>query len=127
MIQTDPSRSWTSIFMYYRSVELIYSMVSGLFPTLPRRWAVRTFAPIRGEISRRPARRTGARGAIMSIYCRDPDGNLVEFSFDQGVYEEHEVEENEREDALRAKIEEIDPDALTPREALALLYELKDL
>ena len=33
----------------------------------------------------------------------------------------------EREDALRAKIEEIDPDALTPREALALLYELKDL
>jgi DNA mismatch repair protein MutS len=47
--------------------------------------------------------------------------------FDQGVYEEHEVEEEEREDALREKIEGIDPDALTPREALALLYELKDL
>jgi DNA mismatch repair protein MutS len=47
--------------------------------------------------------------------------------FDQGVYEEHEVEEEEREDALRARIEEIDPDALSPREALALLYELKQL
>jgi DNA mismatch repair protein MutS len=47
--------------------------------------------------------------------------------FDQGVYEEHEVDDEEREDALRARIEEIDPDALTPREALALLYELKEL
>ncbi|MBT8041193.1 MAG: DNA mismatch repair protein MutS [Xanthomonadales bacterium] len=47
--------------------------------------------------------------------------------FDQGVYDEHEVEEDEREDALRAKIEAIDPDSLTPREALSLLYELKDL
>ena len=47
--------------------------------------------------------------------------------FDQGVYDEHEVAEEEREDALRQRIEEIDPDALTPREALALLYELKDL
>jgi DNA mismatch repair protein MutS len=46
--------------------------------------------------------------------------------FDQGVYEEHEVEEEEREDALRAKLEEVDPDSLTPREALALLYELKE-
>ena len=32
------------------------------------------------EIIDGPARRTGARGAIMSIYCRDPDGNLVELS-----------------------------------------------
>jgi DNA mismatch repair protein MutS len=47
--------------------------------------------------------------------------------FDQGVYEDHEVEEEEREDALRDKLEKIDPDELTPREALALLYELKDL
>jgi DNA mismatch repair protein MutS len=29
--------------------------------------------------------------------------------------------------ALRRKIEEIDPDTLTPREALALIYELKEL
>ena len=36
--------------------------------------------------------------------------------FDQGVYEEHEVEDEEREDALRMKIEEIDPDALSPRD-----------
>jgi len=47
--------------------------------------------------------------------------------FDQGVYEEHEVEEEEREDALREKLETVDPDELTPREALALLYELKQL
>ena len=47
--------------------------------------------------------------------------------FDQGVYEDHEVEEEEREDALRDKLEKIDPDELTPREALALLYELKEL
>jgi DNA mismatch repair protein MutS len=30
-------------------------------------------------------------------------------------------------DALRQRMEDIDPDSLTPREALALLYELKDL
>ncbi|QRN52146.1 VOC family protein [Dyella caseinilytica] len=27
-----------------------------------------------------PVRRTGARGPIQSVYCRDPDGNLVEVS-----------------------------------------------
>lgn len=27
-----------------------------------------------------PAERTGATGRILSIYCRDPDGNLVELS-----------------------------------------------
>ncbi|MCH8240842.1 MAG: VOC family protein [Proteobacteria bacterium] len=27
-----------------------------------------------------PAARTGAIGAMMSIYCRDPDGNLIELS-----------------------------------------------
>ena len=27
-----------------------------------------------------PAKRTGATGLILSIYCRDPDGNLVELS-----------------------------------------------
>ncbi len=32
------------------------------------------------EIIEGPAPRTGARGAILSIYCRDPDGNLVELS-----------------------------------------------
>jgi DNA mismatch repair protein MutS len=30
-------------------------------------------------------------------------------------------------DAVRARVEALDPDTLTPREALALLYELKDL
>jgi DNA mismatch repair protein MutS len=47
--------------------------------------------------------------------------------FDQGVYDEHAVEEEERENALREKLEAIDPDTLSPREALALLYELKEL
>jgi DNA mismatch repair protein MutS len=46
--------------------------------------------------------------------------------FDQGSFEQDEVEAQES-DALREKVEAIDPDALTPREALALLYELKDL
>lgn len=32
------------------------------------------------EILIGPAERTGATGPILSIYCRDPDGNLVELS-----------------------------------------------
>ena len=27
-----------------------------------------------------PVKRTGARGAINSVYVRDPDGNLIELS-----------------------------------------------
>lgn len=27
-----------------------------------------------------PVARTGARGKLMSVYCRDPDGNLVELA-----------------------------------------------
>jgi catechol 2,3-dioxygenase-like lactoylglutathione lyase family enzyme len=30
------------------------------------------------EIADGPMRRTGALGAMTSVYCRDPDGNLVE-------------------------------------------------
>jgi DNA mismatch repair protein MutS len=33
----------------------------------------------------------------------------------------------ERDDALRARLRELDPDALSPREALAALYELRKL
>jgi catechol 2,3-dioxygenase-like lactoylglutathione lyase family enzyme len=32
------------------------------------------------EILQEPVRRTGAMGAIASIYVRDPDGNLIEVS-----------------------------------------------
>lgn len=32
------------------------------------------------EILEGPVRRTGALGPITSIYCRDPDGNLIEIS-----------------------------------------------
>jgi DNA mismatch repair protein MutS len=37
------------------------------------------------------------------------------------------VAESSADQALRARLAEIDPDRLTPREALDLLYELKDL
>jgi catechol 2,3-dioxygenase-like lactoylglutathione lyase family enzyme len=32
------------------------------------------------EITQGPVTRTGATGAMTSIYCRDPDGNLVEIA-----------------------------------------------
>lgn len=32
------------------------------------------------EIIAGPVRRSGAIGALMSVYCRDPDGNLIEIA-----------------------------------------------
>jgi catechol 2,3-dioxygenase-like lactoylglutathione lyase family enzyme len=32
------------------------------------------------EVTEGPTSRTGARGAMTSVYCRDPDGNLVEIA-----------------------------------------------
>jgi len=46
--------------------------------------------------------------------------------FDQLVAPEVVVEES-GPDPLREKVDQLNPDSLTPREALALLYELKDL
>jgi DNA mismatch repair protein MutS len=48
--------------------------------------------------------------------------------FDQAVFEvEGAAEVAEADGPLRERLAGVDPDALTPREALALLYELKDL
>jgi DNA mismatch repair protein MutS len=47
--------------------------------------------------------------------------------FDMPTVEECEVEESVEADVLRERLDEVDPDSLTPREALALLYQLKDL
>jgi DNA mismatch repair protein MutS len=46
--------------------------------------------------------------------------------FDQLVVPEEPLGEAEP-DSLRERLDDLDPDSLTPREALALLYELKDL
>jgi DNA mismatch repair protein MutS len=48
--------------------------------------------------------------------------------FDQAVFEvEDTAEVSEADGTLRERLAGVDPDALTPREALALLYELKDM
>ena len=47
--------------------------------------------------------------------------------FDQAEASQAVAEEPAQPDFVRQRMAEIDPDALTPREALALLYELKDL
>jgi catechol 2,3-dioxygenase-like lactoylglutathione lyase family enzyme len=32
------------------------------------------------DVEEGPVERTGARGSIVSVYLRDPDGNLIEVS-----------------------------------------------
>ncbi len=46
--------------------------------------------------------------------------------FDQAEATQAVAKEPDQPDLVRQRMAEIDPDALTPREALALLYELKD-
>jgi DNA mismatch repair protein MutS len=46
--------------------------------------------------------------------------------FDQQMLPEEPADEP-TPDILRDRVDQADPDSLTPREALALLYELKDL
>jgi catechol 2,3-dioxygenase-like lactoylglutathione lyase family enzyme len=36
------------------------------------------------KIEEGPARRQGARGTLLSVYCRDPDGSLIEISSYEG-------------------------------------------
>lgn len=36
------------------------------------------------QIEEGPSRRQGARGTLLSVYCRDPDGSLIEISSYEG-------------------------------------------
>ena len=36
------------------------------------------------KIEEGPSRRQGARGTLLSVYCRDPDGSLIEISSYEG-------------------------------------------
>jgi DNA mismatch repair ATPase MutS len=47
--------------------------------------------------------------------------------FDQAEASQVETEESAQPDPVQQRMAEIDPDSLTPLEALALLYELKEL
>lgn len=40
------------------------------------------------DIAEGPVTRTGARGPLLSVYLRDPDGNLVELAVDQDGHED---------------------------------------
>jgi DNA mismatch repair protein MutS len=47
--------------------------------------------------------------------------------FDQLPFSEAGADEPVDDEPLRQRLQQVEPDTLTPREALALLYELKDL
>lgn len=51
-----------------------------LLTSLPMEEVVRHLAGRRVEIIEGPVRRTGAAGPILSVYFRDPDGNLIELA-----------------------------------------------
>jgi len=48
--------------------------------SLPMDEVVRHLSAHRVEIIEGPVRRTGAAGPILSVYFRDPDGNLIELA-----------------------------------------------
>jgi DNA mismatch repair protein MutS len=70
---------------------------------------------------------TQARRHLERLERQQRDAGPQMGLFDTAGEPEVEFDEPDQPDALRQRLEEIDPDALSPREALALLYELKDL
>lgn len=69
-----------------------------------------------------------ARGHLAKLEQQQHAGEPQMGLFDQAAFlETEEADESAEKSVLREKLAEIDPDTLTPREALAILYELKEL
>jgi DNA mismatch repair protein MutS len=77
---------------------------------------VAALAGVPKEVIRRAQSYLKTLESLQAVHVDSPQGQLA-----------FTAEEPEIDDALRDALDELDPDAMTPREALAALYRLKDL